>query len=91
MLINFSCKFTYFLFKFYWYIGWYYSVEWYDADGVIIASDCIRINLSNEECHSDIKPYYWNEINAEINAKINEKINEIENKIEEVSCEVIEF
>ncbi len=40
------------------YIGWYYTVEWYDADGKVIASDQIRINLSNEDCHNNIKPYY---------------------------------
>lgn len=40
------------------YIGWYYSVEWYDADGVMIGSDCIRINLSNESCHNAVEPYY---------------------------------
>lgn len=40
------------------YIGWDYCVEWYDANGVVIASDKIRINLSNEACHSNIEPYY---------------------------------
>lgn len=40
------------------YIGWFYSVEWYDADGAIITSDCIRINLANEDCYSVPKPYY---------------------------------
>ena len=40
------------------YVGWYYSVEWYDADGVKIDSDCIRINLSNEGCHNVAEPYY---------------------------------
>lgn len=40
------------------YIGWYYSVEWYDADGKKIDSDCIRINLSNESCHHAAEPYY---------------------------------
>lgn len=33
------------------YIGWTYVVEWYDANGVVIGSDSIRINLSNENCH----------------------------------------
>ena len=42
------------------YIGWDYIVEWYDANGVVIASDLIRINLSNEGCHNNIKPYYMN-------------------------------
>ena len=40
------------------YIGWYYTVEWYDVDGKVIAGDQIRINLSNEDCHNNIKPYY---------------------------------
>ena len=40
------------------YIGWDYIVEWYDENGVAISSDSIRINLSNEDCHSVIKPYY---------------------------------
>ena len=44
------------------YVGWTYVVEWYDADGVVIASDCIRINLSNEECHSSVEPYYLNNV-----------------------------
>lgn len=42
------------------YIGWDYVVEYYDKDGVRIASDSIRINLSNEDCHNSIKPYYMN-------------------------------
>ena len=40
------------------YIGWDYQIDWYDAEGVMIASDSIRINLSNEDCHSVIEPYY---------------------------------
>ena len=40
------------------YIGWTYVVEWYDVDGVKISSDKIRINLSNEDCHDAIEPYY---------------------------------
>lgn len=40
------------------YMGWTYVVEWYDSDGFIISSDCIRINLSNELCHNAIEPFY---------------------------------
>lgn len=40
------------------YIGWFYSVEWYDSNGTVITSDCIRINLANEDCYSVPKPYY---------------------------------
>ena len=46
------------------YIGWYYSVEWYNAKGVKVASDCIRINLSNENCHNIVEPYYMASINV---------------------------
>ena len=40
------------------YIGWDYQIDWYDANGVMVASDSVRINLSNEDCHNVIKPYY---------------------------------
>lgn len=39
-------------------IGWNYCVEWYDANGICVASDLIRINLSNENIHASIEPYY---------------------------------
>lgn len=42
------------------YIGWDYQIDWYNADGVMIASDCIRISLSNEDCHNVSTPYYLN-------------------------------
>ena len=40
------------------FIGWNYCVEWYNASGVCIASDLIRINLANEDCVHSIEPYY---------------------------------
>ena len=40
------------------YIGWNYIVEWYDAEGKMIDCDHIRINLSNEDCHNLLAPYY---------------------------------
>jgi hypothetical protein len=40
------------------YIGWDYCVEWYDAEGHKIGYDSVRINLSNESCHYNNKPYY---------------------------------
>lgn len=67
------------------YIGWYYSVEWYNADGVIVASDCIRINLSNEECYSSIKPFYISNAIKTANDYTDEKIANA------ISVEVIEF
>ena len=44
------------------FIGWFYSVEWYDVNGNIISADTIRINLSNEDCHTSIEPYYMGSI-----------------------------
>lgn len=40
------------------YAGWYYSVEWYNADGRVIESDTIRINLANEDCYRAVEPFY---------------------------------
>lgn len=40
------------------YIGFDYQIDWYDANGMIISSDKIRINLTNEDCHNEIKPFY---------------------------------
>ena len=39
-------------------IGWYYNVEWYNAAGVCVASDLIKINLANEGCAYSVEPYY---------------------------------
>ena len=44
------------------YIGWYYSVEWYNADGLKIGADTIRINLSNEDCHGNVEPFYMGKV-----------------------------
>lgn len=68
------------------YIGWDYQIDWYDANGVMIASDSIRINLSNENCHYSIEPYYVGNIMKEVDVKIEEKIAEVES-----AYEVIEF
>lgn len=50
------------------YIGWDYSVEWYNAAGVKVAADTIRINLSNENCHIHNEPYYMAGIRSTIAA-----------------------
>ena len=47
-------------------IGWYYSVEWYNAAGVRIAADTIRINLTNEGCHTSSSPYYVTSLQSSI-------------------------
>lgn len=68
------------------YIGWYYSVEWYDLNGEVISSDCIRINLSNESCHSTVEPYYVNSAIDTANAYTDEQIQKVVSGIE-----IIEF
>lgn len=50
------------------YIGWDYSVEWYNAAGVKVAADTIRINLSNENCHMHNEPYYMAGVRSAIAA-----------------------
>ena len=52
------------------YIGWDYQIDWYNADGVMIASDNVRINLSNEDCHTTKEPYYVNVAKAYTDAQI---------------------
>ena len=60
------------------YIGWDYQIDWFDAEGVMIASDSIRINLSNEDCHSVIEPYY-------VGSAVAEKVEEVvETKVETI-------
>lgn len=68
------------------YIGYDYQIDWYNADGVMIASDSTRINLSNEDCHSVTKPYYVGKMMKEIETKIEEKIAEVDS-----AYEIIEF
>ena len=67
-------------------IGWNYRIDFYDTDGVMIASDGIRISLSNEGCHYSIEPYYVGKIMKDVDTIIEEKIAEVE-----ASYEVIEF
>ena len=50
------------------FIGWHYSVEWYDANGKKFDADTIRINLSNEGCHNKVEPYYVASLAAQIGA-----------------------
>ena len=68
------------------YIGWDYQIDWYNADGVVIASDCVRINLANEECYFTSEPYYVSGIMKEVDTKIEEKIATIES-----AYEIVEF
>lgn len=67
-------------------IGWDYQLDLFDANGVMIGSDSVRINLSNENCHYEIKPYYVGSMMAEVDKKITDAVAEVES-----SYEVIEF
>lgn len=78
------------------YIGWNYRIDWYNADGVMIASDSIRINLSNEECHHNIEPYYLVALKADIetlkeeNASIVEQLGIVTEQVTEFEDRIIE-
>lgn len=48
------------------YIGWHYSVEWYNANGIKVAADKIRINLSNEDCFLSAAPSYVTSLQSQI-------------------------
>ena len=61
------------------YIGWNYQIDWYNADGVVIESDCIRINLSNEKCHYSIEPSYVTGLVAKANSYTDEQIAALNN------------
>jgi len=50
------------------YMGWYYTVEWYNADGLKVSADTIRINLSNEDCHVGTEPFYVAKLKASLAA-----------------------
>lgn len=68
------------------YYGYDYQIDWYNAEGVMIASDSIRINLSNEACHNIHEPYYMNNVIETANAYTDTKIAEIE-----AAYEIVEF
>ena len=68
------------------FIGWDYIVEWYNAEDVVIASDCVRINLSNEGCHFSTKPYYVGGMMKDFEVLVDEKIAEVNS-----AYEIIEF
>lgn len=71
-------------------IGWYYSVEWYNENGIVVESDCIRINLSNESCYTTIEPSYATEIVEEANTYTDEQIQKILESVDDVTDEDIE-
>lgn len=67
------------------YTGWYYTVEWYDANGKVIDTDTIRINLSNEDCHNNPEPYYMGSLIKEI--AVNGVLCDVENNRVDISVD----
>lgn len=67
-------------------IGWDYQLDLFDANGVMIASDSVRINMSNENCHYAIEPYYVGSMKSEVETMIDKKVAEVNS-----AYEVIEF
>lgn len=61
------------------FIGWDYRIDWYDANNKVIASDSVRINLSNEDCHNITRSYYGpeNDIVTEVES-VKETVAEIQ-------------
>lgn len=72
------------------YIGWDYQIDWYNADGIMIASDSVRINLSNEECHYAIEPFYIGKLTAEVDA-LKEANAEIVEQLKTVTEQMTDF
>lgn len=60
------------------FIGWYWHANWYDDGKNLIGSDIIRINLSNEDCHSFEEPYYMAKYaqNADLPTKTSQLTND---------------
>ena len=56
------------------YYGYDYQIDWYNADGVMIASDSVRINLSNEDSHYSIESSYINSAITESKKYTDEQI-----------------
>lgn len=75
------------------YIGWDYTLQMYNSDNVMIASDSVRINLSNEGCHYTVEPYYIGKTKAEIEETVTKTVEEMVTKAVEdaAAIEVIEF
>ena len=69
------------------YIGWTYVVEWYDVNGKVIGYDSIRINLSNENCHYTVEPYYIHNMSKEVT----EKFTTLETTDKELVNKVLEL
>lgn len=67
------------------FIGWDYRIDWFDANNVMIASDSVRINLSNEGCHYTVEPYYIAKAKTEMEEMVTKAVEDA------TAIEVIEF
>lgn len=65
------------------YIGWDYQIDWYDANGMMVASDAVRINLTNEQCHHSVLPSYSATIVNQANTYTDEQIKKVAIKVSE--------
>lgn len=72
------------------FIGWDYRIDKFNADDLMIASDFVRINLSNEDCHFSSTPFYvakaMDGVVESANAYTDQKIAEIAS-----GYEIVEF
>lgn len=61
------------------FVGWDYQIDWYDVNNKVIASDSVRINLSNESCHNITRSYYGpeNDIVTEVES-VKETVAQLE-------------
>ena len=79
------------------FIGWDYRIDQYNSDGKMIASDSVRINLSNEDCHFSTTPFYMGSAMSGVVNKIDAAVDEAnaytDKKIAEVvsGFEIVEF
>lgn len=62
------------------YIGWDYSVEWFNVSGVCIGSDTIRINLSNEDCHNNTATHEMTSLTYNVST-LTAKVEDIEESV----------
>lgn len=70
------------------YVGWYYSVEWYDAKGKLIETGTTRINLSNEGCHYVNEPYYMSSVIKQIGVN-GALLNVVDHRVDITTKELI--
>lgn len=56
------------------FVGWPVSIKWYKEDGKMVDSDCLYLNLTNEQCHTAIDPFYVSDALASANEYTDEQI-----------------